>query len=295
MLMEMGRSWTMTVFTQCALFILLWVALYMGKSEKPRRASPLDLYFISVGGGERPPSDRTLLLRQMEKTARFYKVKFIVSIAELGEEDPLVKNATLEFPSLKVPWYTSGSGRGYFWKQVSIPYDRFLDIFSVDTRSLQTRPATVDERDQLEWLVEKLKATNGIWHIVIGFHPLINCQGHKNIMKTKLFQPLHHIFQKYEVVSPNHIMHAHTHNVYLSRQEGAGHYIKEGTTAYIGNPIPAVVCNGITCNNACCIEGMHNGFLLHRVSPLEMESYYINSTGKIVFRSTLYQGRKEVM
>lgn len=41
---------------------------------------------------------------KIEKVAKAYKVEFVINISELGEDDPLLQNATWYFPSLKVPW-----------------------------------------------------------------------------------------------------------------------------------------------------------------------------------------------
>jgi hypothetical protein len=41
----------------------------------------------------------------MESIAKAYKVKFVVDVAQLGEEDPLWQNGSLYFQALKIPWY----------------------------------------------------------------------------------------------------------------------------------------------------------------------------------------------
>ncbi|XP_077238066.1 calcineurin-like metallo-phosphoesterase superfamily protein isoform X2 [Tasmannia lanceolata] len=245
-------SWAFTLLIQVSLCIALYIAFYLGSPQRSgngtRRA--LDLYFLSVRVGHRPSNQQTQLLKQ----------------------------GTLHFPSLKIPWYTTraseGQEIGYFLKQITLPHEQMLDIIGIDTGSLHgslhmKQPSDTGS-DQLHWLMKTLAATDSKWRIVVGYHPLVVCEERKHAMEaTKIYDPLHHIFLKYGV------------NAYLSKQGCTGHYTLNEGIAYIGNP-------GNTDEN-------QNGFLLHRVTPLEIVSYYINSANEVVFKSKLHQRGREAM
>ncbi|KAF3786101.1 hypothetical protein EJ110_NYTH26235 [Nymphaea thermarum] len=222
----MGRpSWGLTIFTQLALCGLLCVAFFMGKPQNPGREEPLDVYFMSVSGGHRPLKHQINLLKQMEKLVKSYNVKFVVSISEFGDEDPLLQNVSRNFPSLNIPWYWTNfsQGKGHLAKQITIPYGNILDIVFIDTRMLK--------------------------------------------------------------------------DMYLSTQARIGHYIRDKGITYIGNPEFGIESRSFPSenDNSGCISGAEHGFLLHRVSPLEIESYFMDTKGKVVFRSTLHQRGKEVI
>ncbi|KAL0291002.1 UNVERIFIED_CONTAM: hypothetical protein Scaly_2542000 [Sesamum calycinum] len=137
------KSWACTLITQLSLCIAAYIALNIGQPQKDTHGSisnvcgPTDMYFISVAGGFRPLKERDLLLQQMMKVAKTYKVRFVVSISELGESDSLLQNAMMFSDLQKMPWYTSGALGGqaqpYFLKKVEIPYGQTLDFIALDT------------------------------------------------------------------------------------------------------------------------------------------------------------------
>ncbi|XP_058114117.1 uncharacterized protein LOC131256994 [Magnolia sinica] len=292
-------SWGCTMLTQAALCVGMYMAFYIGTPMKSNKRSAgdgraLDLHFLTVSGGQRPPKQQAHLLKQMEKVAKTYKVKFVINISELGEDDPLLRNGTLHFPSLKIPWYTTISrasqeqGRGYFLSQVTVPPQRTLDIIGLETGSLQdlfrNERLSDIENDQLHWLMRTLAASDSEWRIVVGFHPLIVCDEHATVT-TRVYESLHQIFLNYQV------------KAYLSKHGCTGYYNSDRGIVYIENPghvnenhrPPSV---NETSNS---LKEMHDGFLLHRVSSLEFVSYFINSAGKVMFKSTIYQRGKEIM
>ncbi|KAF8393063.1 hypothetical protein HHK36_021304 [Tetracentron sinense] len=263
-------SWICTLLTQASLCLALFIAFNLGRPQKSiyynSRGRHLDIYFLSVRGGSRPLKQQIHLLSQMEKVAKTYKAEFIVNISELGEDDPLMLNGTSHLSLLKIPWYTTralkGLGRGYFLKQMPILHGQTLDIIGLDTRSLQDYLCSGQSNgagnDQLHWLTKTLELTDSCWRIVVGFHPLEACEEH---MKTKSsFEPLRSIFLKFGV------------NAYLSKQGFTDNYPHKGSVAYIGSPgstdketYHAPVNGRPVVTNEMC-----NGFLLHRVTPLEI-------------------------
>ncbi|RVW73612.1 hypothetical protein CK203_056960 [Vitis vinifera] len=85
-------------------------------------------------------------------------------------------------------------------------------------------------------------------------------------------------------------------DVYLSG-EGCSDYARKDSIAYIRNPgsidekLPLASVNGISGFS----KGMVNGFLLHRVSSLEIETYFVNSAGEVVHDIVLQQRGKAAM
>ncbi|XP_050272232.1 uncharacterized protein LOC126715591 isoform X1 [Quercus robur] len=284
-----------TIFTQLSLCFALYLALNLGQPIYSKRSDSraLDLYFISVRGGFRPLKQQTQLLKLMEKVAKVYNVSFVVNTSELGEDDPLMQNGTMLFPSLKVPWFTTrtskGHGESYFHEQIKIPFGNTLDIIGVDTGSLQdsmlTGPSREIGQNQLHWLTKILEATSSNWRMVVGFHPLVDCEENKEQVEAKQFyEPLRHIFVKFGV------------NVYLSGQ-GCSKHVNHVNVAYIGNPTPRENESYFTSVKGKSVFNgeLVNGFLLHRVSSLEIVIYFINSAGEVVHKTVLQQTGKEVM
>ncbi|WOL19387.1 hypothetical protein Cni_G28185 [Canna indica] len=271
-----------TLVIQVALCLALYAAFHIGTPQLPSSGAiqlarrPADLFFVSVRGGVRTPREQSQLLQQMGKVAKTYKAKFVVDISELGEHDPLLQNATLHFPS-EIPWYaTTVSGdqmTGNFVKTIKLPYEQTLDIISVDTRSLQEVLFPQEQLnktgdDILNWLQRILATSNSNWRIVIGFDPLIVYDEEEGTGIIKFNKPLHNIFLESGV------------DAYLSKQGSAGYFYHNEGITYMENPGPSDnLDRSLPINvNPDVFSEMRNGFLLHRVSPLEIESSFIDST-----------------
>lgn len=101
---------------------------------------------------------------------------------------------------------------------------------------------------------------------------------------NRVYDPLHHIFLKSGV------------NAYLSGQ-GCTNYPHQGSVVYIGNPGPndrelySASVNG----KKVFTQEMINGFLLHRVSSLEIATYFVTLAGEVVYKTQLQQRGKEFM
>jgi hypothetical protein len=110
---------------------------------------------------------------KMESIAKAYKVKFVVDVAQLGEEDPLWQNGSLYFQALKIPWYSTTSSHGQiignFLKRVMMPYDQSLEIIGMDTGSLQEPihdgKIRASSREQIKWLEQSIAATSSNWWV----------------------------------------------------------------------------------------------------------------------------------
>ncbi|CAL5376196.1 unnamed protein product [Camellia sinensis] len=252
------KSWVCTLITQISLCFALFVALQIGRPQKPiiyhntTETSHHEIYFISVRGGSRPPKQQTDLLKQMAEVVKMYKARFVINISELGEDDPLMLNATYTTKASKL------RGAGYFVKQVKIPYGQTLDVIFVDTSSLQDT-SNDGQNDQLNWLMRTLEASNASWRIIAGFHSIVACDKNIEQMETKeAVEPLHRIFLKYGV------------NAYLSGQPCANSFHTDND---ISNRGP--VTKGLyftTMHQRPVFKKTVNGFLLHRVSSLEIVS-----------------------
>lgn len=278
-------SWLRTVLTQAALCLAFYAAFNIaGRSGGEREA--MDVYFLSVRGGAWPVREQAQLLRQMEKAVKVHKAKFVLNIREFGEDDPLMQNATLRFPLLKIPWYTTtahGQITRNFLKSVKMPHNQVLDIIGLDTGPFQAslsegKPSEAG-REQLDWLQKTLASRDSNWRIIVGFDQLVACGDQNTNGSLKFYEPLYKIFLEHGV------------NAYLSRQGCAGYHYHDGRLAYIGHPATLdEKHNSHSINGKPGIpDGRDIWFLLHRVSPLEMESYYIGSSGKIIFKTTIHQ------
>ncbi|GLT85375.1 hypothetical protein SLE2022_035660 [Rubroshorea leprosula] len=289
-------SWVCTLATQVCLCFALYMVLNLGQPQESvyRHGSwkSRDFYFISVRGGFRPIKEQNHLLKLMEKVVKTYNASFVVNISELGEDDPLMHNVTLLFPALKVSWYStraSSQGTGCFLEKIVLPNGKTLDIVNLDTGLLQDIKikglSSGTQNNTLNWLARTLEATDGNWLIVIGFHPLLPCEENNEQMEAKqIYEPLHHIFMKYGV------------NVYISRQGCNCYALQDGVT-YIGTPsLPEEEPHlAHTKGRSIFSKEMANGFLLHRVSMIEIVTYFVTSAGEVVYRIEVQQRGKEVM
>ncbi|KAF0901938.1 hypothetical protein E2562_011774 [Oryza meyeriana var. granulata] len=280
--------WSRTVAVQVALCVAMYAAFSLGEPRFHRslgrgeeaslgRGGRGGVSFLSVAGGERPAAEQARLLRQMESIAKAYEVKFVLDVAHLGEEDPLWQKGSLYFQALKIPWYSTTSSHGQivgnFLKKVKMPYDQNLEIIGMDTGSLQEPihdgKISASSREQIKWLEQSIAGTSSNWKIVVGYDSLVCAEAH-TLETTKFYDPLQRIFAKYAV------------NAYISTGGPCGYFRRDNSMLYIGNPSP----------------GDHtslDGFLLHIVSPLEMESVLINLEGKVVERSVVHRHGLEAL
>ncbi|XP_048423102.1 uncharacterized protein LOC103955964 [Pyrus x bretschneideri] len=295
--MEKKPTCVLTLLTQVSLCFCLYLAFQLGQPRSSVRHGrserrPLDLYFISVGGGFRPPTRQTHLLKQMEKVANKYKAEFVVDVSDLGEDDPLMQNGTLHFSTLKVPWYTTrvseGKGGGYFQKKIKLPYEKTLDVIVVDTglfQNLTTGSLSEVGNDQLRWLRRTLESTSSNWRVVVGFHSLAICEdGEEGMEATQVFESLQSTFTKFEV------------NAYLSGQ-GCASSPRLSSLSYIRNPgkMAAGAYLASVNETSASRRKLEDGFFLHRVGSLEIETCFVTSAGEVVHRSVLHQRGKEIM
>ncbi|KAK6942269.1 hypothetical protein RJ641_027646 [Dillenia turbinata] len=285
------RSWVCTLIVQTSLCFTVFLALNVGRPQKlnngGKSSRPLDIYFFSVRGGFRALKQQNHLLNLMDRVAKTYKARFVVNISELGEDDPLTLNGTRHFSSLKVPWYTTGAFKGlradYFQKKINFLDWKSLEIIVVDTGSLQDS-MLLESDDQFLWLKRTLEEPKADWRIVIGFHQLLVCEENEvQVVAKQAYEPLHHTLEKFGV------------DMYLSEQNCAKH-ARKGSVSYIGIPSPTDRYYFDFVDGASvAAKDMINGFLLHRVSSLEIVTYFITSTGEIMARATTRQKGREVV
>ncbi|XP_062233447.1 uncharacterized protein LOC133930742 [Phragmites australis] len=282
--------WRRTVAVQAALCLALYAAFSLGEPQLfPRGGGGVGalgrgargggVAFLSVAGGARAPAEQARLLSQMETVSKIYEVNFVLDVARFGDDDPLWQNGSLYFQALNIPWYPTTSSHerivGNFLKKVNMPYGQALDIIGLDTGPLQEplhdRKISASYREQTKWLEQSLALSGGNWKIVVGCDPLVVCNEAETPETTKFYAPFQRIFAKYEV------------NAYLSTGGFCGYYHRDNSILYIGNPSPGGDQTSV------------DGFLLHRVSPLEMESMLINVEGEVVQRFVVHQhGRGSV-
>ncbi|KAM3321409.1 hypothetical protein P3S67_008611 [Capsicum chacoense] len=289
----MKKSWVCTIITQFFLCLSLFLVINLSQNQKQMIRNgkvndiSMDLYFISVIGGVRNLEEQTLLIKQVEKVAKKFNARFVINIGELGEEDPLVQNATLRFPSVKIPWYSTralrGRGVNHYLKQFKFAHGS-LDIIVVDTGLYEASSNGAGDR-QSQWLIDTLENSESKWCIAVGFHPLVACEEDTSQTEPKReFQSLHGVFLKYGV------------DAYISGPACANDVEerpiakpKTGTARYKGP-----LLTKMNRNSPYSMEKV-NGFLLHKVSPLEIVSYLVTLEGDVVQKIFLHQRGKDIM
>ncbi|XP_065848451.1 uncharacterized protein [Euphorbia lathyris] len=233
-------------------------------------------------------------LMKMEIVSRVYKVKFIINISELGEDDSLALNASKVFSSMNVPWYTTAASKDQegpcFLEQIDINNREILTIIGVNTESLQ-RSASGFGNNQSNWLSKTLEAAVGNWLIVVGHHPVVVCEENGEQIKSKhVYEQLHRIFVKYGV------------NAYLSGQGCSNisdaNALEDGV-AYIGNgspyPIKSEPYLASLSKRSAFQKKTDVGFLLHRVSSSEFTTYFMSLSGEVLDKIVIRAKGTEVM
>ncbi|CAH8352829.1 unnamed protein product [Eruca vesicaria subsp. sativa] len=279
-------SWGCTIFIQLSLCLIVYVSLHLGhqslsSNKDGDNAGALDLHFISVSGGFRPPHRQTRLLKLMERVAETYKAKFVVSTSEHGEENLLLLNDTRVSSSLKLPWYSMKKGSESFREHIELPFGGSLDVVFVDTGSLQKQMMSGALNgsiiSQLNELTEILKAVDGDWRIVVGSDPLFGYTLSNGPEEAKgVARTFQQITIKYGV------------NMYIS-EKGCTSGAKDDSFSCI--MVPNKLENKGSTNDSK--REMEDGFLLHRVSFSEFVTYTINLSGQVIDTRIIKQKGKE--
>ncbi|KAH6827593.1 hypothetical protein C2S53_020534 [Perilla frutescens var. hirtella] len=219
---------------------------------------------------------------EMVKVKKTYKARFVVDFSELGESDPLLLNATLFHELQNMPWYPSGILKGeratYFSKKIEVPDGQTLDIIALDTVLLQNQ-SSVRGNDQIVWLMRILNESISDWKVVVGLHQLISSDC--NIWETNetRFAPLQNILLQYGV------------DVYMSTETCDDNTT---TTTTRGNGNEAIYLTAVN-HNLVSKEETMGGFLLHRVSSLEMVTLVVKLTGEVEHRLSFQQRGRAAM
>ncbi|XP_073158587.1 uncharacterized protein [Henckelia pumila] len=278
------KSWVCSLVAQLSLCIAVYVALSTG--GQPQKS---DVYFASVGGGFRPLQEQTLLLQQMVKVAKTFNVRFVINISELGEHDPLLKNASRHPELRKIPWYTTKAskrqGKDYFVDRIRMPYGQALDIIALDTKLVQNL-SSVPGKDQLQWLMRTLNKSDANWKIVVGFHQLFTYDYNTQKIKEQEtnFKPLLSTLLRYGVDAYMSSSHIHSDQV----QREAMLLTSIGPT----DKGPCVI--SLNQNTVPLVETA-NGFLLHSVTSLEMVTFFVTLAGDVENRVSFRQRGRAVM
>ncbi|KAG8639424.1 hypothetical protein MANES_14G112000v8 [Manihot esculenta] len=265
--MEKKRSWTCTLVVQVSLCVAFYLSLNLGHPQNSVYRSrggtagtkPIDVYFLSVGGGFRP----------------------------LKQQTHLLKLASRLLSSMNIPWYTTRASKnqkvGCFMEQINITRGKTLTIASMDTESLQDSMLKGSmnsfANDQLNWLTQTIEANPKSWFIVVGYHPLVVCEDKQEKFEGKnVYEPLRRIFMKYGV------------DAYLSRQ-GCINRDFQGCVNYVGitNPMKSEFYSDSLNASRAFQKEMINGFLLHRVGSLEIATYFITLRGEVVNKIVIQQ------
>ncbi|XP_010525815.1 PREDICTED: uncharacterized protein LOC104803568 [Tarenaya hassleriana] len=283
--------WACTIFIQLSLCVAIYVSLHLGRSllfSDADNGRHLDLHFITVSGGSRPLHQQNRLLKLMGSVARSYNARVVVSISDIGDKDPLFRNATRVSSSLKLPWYITGDSRenesGYFTKRIKLPIGGALDIVFIATGSSQQHGPTNTVSDgsgssRVNELTRALKAANADWRIVVGSDPLfVDMQGKEPKEVEQVDETFH------QLLIDNGV------NVYLS-DKGCINGTNQTGIACIVVPTPTENRR----SSSSTKRKKEDGFLLHRLSFSDLLTSFIGSSGVVVDTRSVKQKGKEAM
>lgn len=179
-----------------------------------------------------------------------------------------------------------GQAADYFVKWIKISHGKTLAVVVLNTWSLQDVSGG-SGNIQLRWLSGTLEASNSNWHIAVGFHPLVNCGQNLQRMETKEnVDPLYHLLLKYGV------------NAYLSGQPCLNDDVPQRGMSHISSNSNSMVAGPYftpMTRESVPHKELVNGFLLHRVSALEIVTYAVTVEGDIVNKFSVHQRGREVM
>ncbi|CAI0427423.1 unnamed protein product [Linum tenue] len=156
--MDGKRSWTCTLVTQLCLCVALYLALNIGEPQQQQPWQRLP----------RRPGDVVVFVT-IEDVVRIYGARFVVNFSELGEEDPLTRNASQLFKSSSIPWYTTKASKGQeiascFKEHIKIDNRQTFNMIGLNTGSLLDLLLTESMNgsgDGQNWLGSTLEAANG--------------------------------------------------------------------------------------------------------------------------------------
>lgn len=295
--------WRATLVAQVFLCIGLYAAFKVGAPQAALRKGggfgsghglsrgANDIHFLSVAGGSRSINQQMQLLRMMNTAARIYNVKFVVCLAGSGDNednDALLSNTTLIFEALRVPWIATEvspkQDKGYFLKQFKISDGKMLDVIVLDTRLWKVDSEATIGDQQLNWLTRALLSSNGIWRVVVGLHLLTDCDDHQTTSGNRsIYSRLSGLLLQHGV------------DLYIGKQRcptTSGYILG---VPYISNPSNLEFRASSRKRSNGTDRRLVDGFHLHRVSPLEIETYFINLAGDVAsIQSVHHLGREDI-
>ncbi|KAK6156601.1 hypothetical protein DH2020_010849 [Rehmannia glutinosa] len=251
----------------------VYIALSIGQPQRLTHGNissegrPIDMYFISVAGGLDHLKYKPFCFNRCRRPIRQVLWSTLVNLGNL------IRSCRM---------YTSGALGGqmetYFLKKIKTPYGQTLDIIALDTVLFQD-PSKVRADNQILWLTRILKESDSDWKIAVGFHQLITSDYNiwKMEEKTSL-ESLHGILLQYGV------------DAYISMKTCS--HIQEGTMGLSMNKGPYLTA---TNQNLIFKEETVNGFLLHQLSSLEMDTFAVKLTGEVEHKLSLQQRGRAVM
>ncbi|KAJ7542916.1 hypothetical protein O6H91_09G017200 [Diphasiastrum complanatum] len=253
-----------------------------------------DVYFLSLGNHCCGSAAQKAVAMQMGVTAEEYKTKFVVSLGNDFNIGPLfgTRFSVMNFqdvftshPSLRIPWYMAVGDyykpeghimyaniseylimpAPYFTKKILLPSGGSIDIVFLHTKTL------LYDQVQEQWLERSLANNTANWCITVGHH----------LPENQLRDLLLPLFLQYGV------------DAYIYGHDYVGQYSEDAGVAYIGNGVGG------------CSQGLpkiqdqalwtrldYDGFILHRVSTLQMEFMFMDTKGNILER-IIIQGKKK--
>ncbi|KAG6541687.1 hypothetical protein Mapa_016952 [Marchantia paleacea] len=245
-----------------------------------------------------------------------------------GLDDPQLKNNFEDIyveKSLQIPWYVAlgdHDHRGsvaaliaysnvsnrwqlpgpYYVKTIPLTGIHTLDLIMTDSIGLEgvlvnesetrrfendynmTLAGAEAGQRQLEWLTEVLANSKADWRIVVGHRPLQSVADRTRFpVEDRLRDLLSPLFVKYGV----HVyMHGHDH---------VGQHLMDKGVVYVGNGVGGFGTHPAhSTNNTVWFRNDYMGFIVHKVTPSQMEFKYKNHKGVTVHKIILKQDYSEM-
>ncbi|CAM6083708.1 unnamed protein product [Calypogeia fissa] len=239
-----------------------------------------------------------------------------------GLDDPLIRTHfedIYEDKSLQIPWYVTlgdHDHRGsvaaqiaysnyssrwempapYYVKHIALGEKHHMDLIITDSIGLEGAIAAKYnetrrfEQDysmefagkeaglkQLQWLTEVLRTSTANWRVVVGHRPLQSCGNRARFpVEERLRSLLLPLFVKHRV----HVyMHGHDH---------LGQHLEDEGVVYVGNGVGGFGTHRASAtNNTIWFSNDYLGFIVHKVTPSQLDFKFKNNKGKTLHQIKL--------
>jgi acid phosphatase len=261
-----------------------------------------DAAFLVMGDWGTGSEAQRAIAVQMGNTAKETQARFIISTGDnfyrrgvASVDDPQWTEKfedIYDSPALMVPWYitlgnhdhegditaqVSYGARSSRWRLPARYYKHSesladgskADFFHLDTTSLKANC----EKEQLTWLERELAASNSVWKIVVGHHPIHSGGSHADTRElVVLVKPL---LERYGV------------QVYLNGHDHHLEHVAVGKVHYFTSGAAAKPRKASAFEGSRFVMGEKLGYMSARLSSSTMRVEFIDEFGAVLYRTSI--------